>query len=519
MSRLPRIRPYIRYVALAAVGGTTFLILSLRWMGPVVAVPSLWQPSLLFGATPALQSDGTMQPLALALALVNLGAILVEVGRGREIQPRLLATLQAVLAASLAALWSANLLTTLLCWGIYDLLQVTAHAAAGGALRTAVRRLIFGGLATLFLWGGMLLPGGEAGSQLWSLTTPSQTQLTLWAMAGALRLGLFPFHLAIPHNLGAVQSFAAPLSLGPIVGWGLWLRLALANGGATPGDTWLMVLAAISLGIGGLLAWSCESLPRVLSWAGMGVTGTVVLAAGLAGENGAAVVSAGSLTWALATGVVFLSGGLRREAPWWSIPSLIGALSLIGMPFTLGFVTEAALLGGLTQGGRLVWGWAFFFGTLFLVPALARWLLASAADSTPHHHAVIAAHAAGLGLPALLLIGGGMHPPLLIGSVPALPVGRLFGMVGLPGWLLWTISLAGGGVLAWQDVVLRPKFTLLLNAVHDLLGLEWLYDAVVGALDRGLSALRTADEVIGGGGALLWSWLLFLLLLLVWGAR
>jgi len=42
---------------------------------------------------------------------------------------------------------------------------------------------------------------------------------------------------------------------------------------------------------------------------------------------------------------------------------------------------------------------------------------------------------------------------------------------------------------------------------------------VAGALDRGLSMLRAAGEVVGGAGALLWSWLLFFLLLLVWGGR
>jgi len=87
------------------------------------------------------------------------------------------------------------------------------------------------------------------------------------------------------------------------------------------------------------------------------------------------------------------------------------------------------------------------------------------------------------------------------------------------GWLLWAVSLAGGGILAWQDGKLRPKIKLLLGAVHDLLRLEWLYGVMIGTLERGLGPLRVADEVVGGAGALLWSWLLFLLLLLVWGGK
>lgn len=81
---------------------------------------------------------------------------------------------------------------------------------------------------------------------------------------------------------------------------------------------------------------------------------------------------------------------------------------------------------------------------------------------------------------------------------------------------MWAISLAGGVVLVWQEGNLRPRIHLLLNAAHDLLRLEWLYDAMIGAVNRGLSVLRAADEVVGGAGALLWSLLLFLLFLLVW---
>jgi hypothetical protein len=91
-------------------------------------------------------------------------------------------------------------------------------------------------------------------------------------------------------------------------------------------------------------------------------------------------------------------------------------------------------------------------------------------------------------------------------------------MPSVVGWLLWMMSLVGGGVLAWRDAVIYPKVGLLLRATHDLLSLEWLWSAVVGALDRGFGVLRAADEVVGGGGALLWSWLLLLLLLLVWGS-
>jgi hypothetical protein len=51
--------------------------------------------------------------------------------------------------------------------------------------------------------------------------------------------------------------------------------------------------------------------------------------------------------------------------------------------------------------------------------------------------------------------------------------------------------------------------------VVDFLRLEWLYEALIGALERALTGLRILDEIVGGAGTLLWSWIVFLMLLLL----
>jgi formate hydrogenlyase subunit 3/multisubunit Na+/H+ antiporter MnhD subunit len=517
LSPVLRARPYTRYIALVAAGLTAILVLTFRWMEPVRMVPSLWQPSLLFGATLALQSDATMQPLALVLALVTCSSILVDLSRMEEPRPQLAATLLALLAVGSVALWSANILTMVISWAVYDLLQAVGHVTVGGSARTAVRGLILGGLATLLLWGGALLSDGGATSKLWPLMTLGGAQLTLWTAAGVLRLGMYPFHLSAPEDLGAAPSLATPLFLGPILGWGLWLRLALANAGSLPGGTWVPVIAAVTLALGSFMAWSCKSPCHVLRWVWMETTGAVLLAAGLAGESAPAVITAGSVAWTLGAAVLSLSDGLRREAPWWGIPPLVGALALLGVPLTLGFVTEATLIGGLTREDHLEWWAAVFLGNLFLVPSLVRWSLTSPSPSLPDRRWLVVARGVGMGLLALPLILAGLHPPLFIGGISAPSLGALLAMPGLGGGLLWVVSLACGGVLAWQEGTLRPKIELFLSAIHDLLRLEWLYGALVRVLDRWLGVLRLADEVVGGAGALLWSWLLLLLLLLAWG--
>jgi formate hydrogenlyase subunit 3/multisubunit Na+/H+ antiporter MnhD subunit len=520
LSLVPRLRPHARYAALAAVVLTTVLILPFRWMKPLTVTLSLWKPTLLFDAPLILQSGGVTQPLAFALAVAACGAILVALSRADDPPLRFVAALLTLLAVGLITLWAANPLTMIVCWAIYDLLQAGAYIAAGGSAQTAVRGFIFGSLATLLLWGGMALPHGETGSELWPSVISSHVQMTLWAGAGILRLWVYPLHLAIPDDLSTTPALAVLVLLSPIAGWGFWLRIASANGGFIAGGTWIPTLAVATLAVGCFLAWSCP-LPRsMLPWIGMGANGTALLAVGMAGESAVAAVSAGSVTWVLGMALLFLGDGLQREALWWRLPSIVGALALVGVPLTLGFVMEATLIGGLVKGGFLGWIGAFFVGNLFLILALARWLLsAKKPSSLPNNRWLLAARGIGVGLPALLLILGGLYSPFLISGVRPPSLGALFVRPGLLGWPLWIASLAGGGVLVWQEPNLRPRTELLLSAAHDLLRLDWLYDAVVRALGRGLSVLRAAETVVGGAGALLWSWLLFLILVLAWSSK
>jgi NADH:ubiquinone oxidoreductase subunit 2 (subunit N) len=518
LSLLPRLRPYAHYIALGTVVPTAVLILVLRWMGSIVHIPSLWRPSRLFVTTPMLQNDTAMQPLAFALALATCVTTLMLLARSGKQRPQVLAVLLTLLSVSLVVLWAANPLTMVVGWAIYDLVLAAAYIKVSGWGRGAIRGLIFGGLATLLLWGGTLLSAGEGRSSLWALMVPTEAQLALWVAAGVLRLWVYPFHLAAPDALGDSASFT-PFLLSPVLGWGLCLRLVMVNGGSFPDSAWVPPLAALTLGLGGFFAWSCKSPRKILPWVSMGVTGATLLAVSLVGLNAAVVITAGCVVWALGMNVLFLTDGLQQEAPWWSIPALIGVLALLGVPLTLGFVSQSALLGGIVHAGRLWWGTAFFLGNLFLVASLTRWLMTPAISPLPGRYWQLAVYGASLGIPALLLLVSGWYPPLLIVGNPAPSTGGLFSMPGLAGWLVWLVSLSVGGVLAWQDENIRQRMTLLLDALHDLLRLEWLYDALVGALERGLSALRAVDEVVGGAGALLWSLLIFLLLLLIWSSQ
>lgn len=519
-------RPYIRYIALIAAVLTLLLALTSSYQEAgaesTLMIP-LWRPSSspelqppMFNTLPILQSDAIARPLVLALALATCSMYLVDLGADEKASPWLTAIPLALLAAYFSTLWAANVLTTIISWAIYDLFKMIGWIAAGGSRKSAVRGLAAGSLATIFLWSGALLAEGGAGSEHWSLMTLGDAQRNLWALAGLLRMWAYPLHLALPNKPEPATFSVASLFLSPVVGWGLWLRLTVTNGGLAPSSFWVLVPAALALAVGGFLAWSSRTVRQSLPWIGMSANGLVLLAAGLAGDQALAVITAGGVTWVLGMTLLLLSDGWQRDIMWWNAFPLVGALAFAGAPPTLGFVTHSTLVERGVLESR--WGWtaAFFIGQLFLVPALARRLLSPsppgyrpAPSSVPLWQ--IVTRAVALGLPALLLIAAGIYPSLLS---PELVSVKLTSYT-LSGWLLWAASLIIGGLIAWRGKKLRSRIELWLTAAHDLLQLEWLFETVTGALERGLSLLRAADEIVGGAGALLWSWILFLLLLLI----
>ena len=526
VSLLPKVeRTYSRLAAeiggIAAAAATLILLLAFRWTEPVTVIPSLWQPSILFGSTLALQFDASMYALALALALISVSAMLAEAGWREEGLPLTSAATLLLLSLGLFSLSAGNVLTLLVGWAAYDVLLAVGQVAGGRAPREAVRSLFLGSVATLLLWAGALVSNDGAMGRLWPLMPLSEARAALWALAGLLRVWAYPLHLSAPDGLSTSPG-SAPLYLGPVLGWAIWVRLASANGGTLPSYEWIPSIALITMAVGGFLAWSSEDARRTLPWAGVATSGAVLVAGRAAGTSAGQIMAAGGFAWALSMAVLLMCAGLMRSGLqqrrfWWGIPAWIGAASLIGLPLTLGFVTSAPLIGGLLRGGSVGGGVAFVVSQVFLIPSLVRWLMLPPVQPLPGRRAFRVAWLVGLGLPVLTLavLGVGLSSlPLL--AVP--PFNALVRLLTVPGWSVWAVSFVIGGLLAWQERNLRPRVAHLLGVVHDLWQLDWLYSSVAGAFDRGLSLVRAADDVIGGTGALLWSMVIFLIIVTVWAA-
>lgn len=515
--------------AVAAVSVLTVAVLIVEGGGGrKISLSSLY-PSLLADSAVEMRWDTALWPLGLGLSIV-VGGLLVAGARGDEHPLHVAPGLLLLLSAGLAALWSANPLTTIVCWALYDSIAAVERIAAGDGRREVVRSLALGTGSGLLLWIGALVAEGGIGSVQWALMPAGGAKMTYWMVAGLLRLGAYPLHLLFPRQVSSASPLVGALALSPLLGWGLWIRLGLVSSQALPLGLWMRIPALLTFMIGGVLAWTARSPRESRPWISMGALGAVLFAGVLGSVQGESVVptmTLGAIAWMLGTAVLFLGGGcdlgliLQGETLASSIPSLVGALSLIGAPITLGFAGESALLRELGRAGG--WGWSvgFFIGQVFLVAAVIRWLVLSDASGRESDDLIgEIVYGVSLTTLAVSLILVGIVPNLLlvgIGASSNVSLPSLLDAPSLAGWSLWIAATLIGGSLAWLDRNLRPRISLWLDVVHDVVVLDWGYEWLMGAFEQGFAFLRTVDDVLGGRGALLWAAVLLLLVVLIVG--
>lgn len=527
-----RVRFWTTAVALVIAFGIFILVFVLRRSSGVQTISSTAQTPLLSQSVVRFQLHPALWSLALGLTLASCSFLLVALGHRANTPPWLAAIPLLLLSLALGALWSATPLTMIVTWALYDLALMFGQIAVGGERCKCVRSLALGNAATLLLWIGVVLAGDGTGSVQWALMPPGGAKMTVWMMAGLLRLGIYPLHFSTPSRINSSSALAGSLFLSPVIGWGLLVRLAGVSGGVLPVEPWGASAAALTLGAGGVLAWTARSSWKARRWIGMAMTGGVFLAAasvalavgnqGPADDMSLAVLTLGSTSWILGVTVLFVGGGLtvsrvleRSEAPL-TVASVIGALWMIGGPITLGFVAESHSVRDALGAGN--WGAAvgFLVAEVFLVAAVLRWLFPAALPEDRESNLLQqVSDAVGLIVPALALVLIALAPNLILSGSSRLSPSLVFAGPGLIGWVLWMAALALGALLAFHDLYLRPFPASWRETIHDVVLLDWAYGLMIGAFERGFGAVRTIDDILGGRGALLWSFVLFLILILV----
>jgi formate hydrogenlyase subunit 3/multisubunit Na+/H+ antiporter MnhD subunit len=242
------------------------------------------------------------------------------------------------------------------------------------------------GAALLF---GFLLLAGHTGSLTiasWHAVGPGATLDVAWVLVvigfGA-KLGLVPFQVWIPLGYPAAPAptRAAMAGIAANVGvYGLWRFMGVL--GRPP--VWLVIIVLVSGGVTALLgitfAGVQSSLTRVVSYSSIENAGLIVTAYGVAltGDvvRSSSLVAVGLLAatlqtvaHAVAKSALFVSlanveavegsddldqlRGVGRRMRWSGVTFGAGALTLAGLPATIGFVSEWFILEALMQQFRV----------------------------------------------------------------------------------------------------------------------------------------------------------------------
>ncbi len=461
---------------------------------------SLWAPSTMLGGQLLLDVTPPIWGLGLGLGCLFAGVAWAQVGDRRISRPLSGALALLTLLVTWLALASGSLLTTLAAWALFDLLWGAASLIYG----SVGERMTFGwtlnGMASLVLWTVFLLLEQQGGSTLWWLMWPSPAVVFLVAGAALLRVGVYPCHIVHPRRLGELDALMLVSSLSPVVGLGLLYRLQNLPGLATL-PSWVLVVGVLSLFWGSLRAWLTRK-PAIRSlWMMYGLLG--ILVAGAALPATATLVLRGGLVWFGGWVLFHLTRRYDATAPYWSWPGWIGLFFVLGiLPSALGSLFIVTLEGvGWVGRAFLVLGGGALGGASLRTFADKLRAAASVRIAPPWPWQRLT-----LGVALSLALLG-----LAFGTTVVAP-----GTVGLLLWLgtlgLAMITYRWGGALIERTLRRTRPF-------WDLLDAQWLHRSIWAGLEHVLGFVRVLAEVVEGSGALLWSLLVVLILLLVRGSQ
>lgn len=515
-------------------------IIALR-VQPVVPIYSRpWQPFLLSGANLLWIGDGWNWYVSCLILLLGGVAILLSGFGGQYVDKptwaenrRATVALSAhlgVLATALLFVGSGNLLTVTLTWVAMDVLVLArsalvpldgasgsasspAHDQPTGPVDRAQGLSLLGAL--LLLIG--LLPAGPAGpgQPLQGGSLPEETVI-LMLVAAAIRAGAYPFHwwllpanrvrMALPNRF--IDHMVPALGGLWLLGWSIGLG----------GETMLLrpeFLAVVVMALLGsaLAAYTATEKPGHTTFVLVTSVGVAGLAGILSASQGPSALIWPTTAFALGGGLWLVGERVWRE--WgWQLPVSVGALALVGVPFTPGFLSQpsiARLMSGAFGDGLLLPFFAVYIlaQTLQVSALLRSWgaeQRSAIGLASPVIWRLLAASIA-LALP-LVIVGIFPRDVAALASMPtAIPasLGNPPSAVAGPAvWITLTIPLLLGMGLAIVRSRLWSYFGPWPDRICRFAGLEWLSRFSQWSAIQTSSLWESGLSVLEGAGYIGW---------------
>ena len=363
--------PVTLFVALSIALASVPLPWSLHWS---------WVPSA--GVDLAFHVDGLAAQMLLLIFGVGSLVFIYAAGylSGTPEAGRVPVLLSMFLLAMVGAVTADNLLLLFVFWemtSVLSFLLVGFSHDKEASRKSAQQALLVTGGGGLFLLAGLLLLGDLAGTlSLRELiaTAPRLLDEPLLPLAlGLVFIGAFtksaqfPFHFWLPNAMTAPTPVSAYLHSATMVKLGIYLlaRLDPAFGELLFWDIVLIAVGSITALWGALHTLRERDLKRILAWSTVSSLGTLTMLVGLPGPTAPLAVAAFLFSHALYKATLFFVvgnldhgagtrsidhlSGMRRYMPWTAAAAALAAMSMSGLPLSVGFVAKDVMAGAKAE--------------------------------------------------------------------------------------------------------------------------------------------------------------------------
>lgn len=404
-------------------------------------------PILMGGGRPSVEVSQIMPGLVIAFKVEPLGMLFAALASGLWIinsiysigymrgnkeknQTRFYTCFALALAATMGVAFSGNLLTLFLFYELLTLSTYPLVAHKGDAATVRSARIYLGVLLStsigLFLpaiiWTylaagtGDFTPGGILAGKL---SDPEISLLLGLFVFGIGKAAVMPMHRWLPAAMVAPTPVSALLHAVAVVKAGVFAisKIIVYVFGidflfASPSSGWLLYVAAFTIIAASVVALRQTNIKRLLAYSTIAQLSYVVMAAAILkplAEVGAAIHivahAFGKITLFFAAGAIYVASrkteiaqlrGIGRRMPWTMAAFTIGALSMIGVPPTAGFVSKWYILAGAFQADNMVAIFTIIASTVlnaaYFLPILyMAWFEREDKGATKHGEAPLAA--------------------------------------------------------------------------------------------------------------------------------
>jgi hypothetical protein len=481
----------------AAIAAWLSALLLVRAIPAMVQV-SVWRPEELFASRLELLLDAQVWKTVFVLSTVVLSVLATAVERRGETTAGGRAMMLVYSALALLALQAGNLLTVATTWALLDLSAFAFLASVlsrKDSARELVRRLAIDGAGVLLILGATVAEAAVGNGAI-AGAPRSSFGVVLVSLAVLLRLGLFPPHFTLPSLPGVRRGLGTMLRLIPPAVALMVLGRALEEGVPSPALLWLRLGGALGVMIGGLRWASSPEAVGGRRFLVLGVSGLGVLTSTIEGvASGAALASASCLVLVVGASVSLNEIRAPAHRAW----IVLATLFLAGLPATPGAMIAGGLARGLQLPGERVVAGIGALGALLLVMGSFRRAFAAQTRWTSGESLLKAVYGAGLLLPLLAGIG------LSIWS----------GVEIVPHELVFSAVLAVlGASAAWGARRLEGRDYDRWRRWLAYLDPSPLYAGLGMLIREALRGLRAVGDLLEGEGAMLWTYVVLLLVLL-----